>query len=117
MGWWSFELNMDSHVPTEINHTKSLGTVRITWDDGHIGEYSEEYLRGFCPCALCQGHGAQRRFIPVPGAKLMNIRAVGNYAIDLQWHDGHGTGIYTFDYLRALCPCQSCAVERSESGT
>jgi DUF971 family protein len=116
MGWWSFELRTDSYFPTEINHVKAEKTVRITWDDGHVGDYSEEYLRGYCPCALCQGHGAQRRFLPVPDAKLMDIRAVGNYAIDLRWQDGHSTGIYTFDYLRALCPCQSCTGERSESG-
>ncbi len=49
--------------PTEINHVKARGVVRITWDDGHIGEYNEPYLRGYCPCAMCQGHGSQRQFI------------------------------------------------------
>jgi DUF971 family protein len=95
-------------VPTEINHIKSRAVVRITWDDGHAGEYAETYLRGYCPCALCQGHGAQRRFIDVPDAKLTGIAGVGNYAIELFWHDGHSTGIYTFDYLRSLCPCSHC---------
>jgi len=56
--------------PVEINHIKSEGVVRITWDDGHVGEYAQEYLRGYCPCALCQGHGAQRKFISVPEARL-----------------------------------------------
>jgi DUF971 family protein len=88
---------MDAFLPIEIEHRKSAGTVRITWDDGHVGDYSEDYLRGYCPCALCQGHGAQRRFNAVPGAKLIEIRGVGNYAIDLRWQDGHSTGIYTFD--------------------
>ena len=68
---------MELHYPTELNHIKAKGIVRITWDDGHVGEYSEEYLRGYCPCALCQGHGSQRRFVSVPGAKLQEIRAVG----------------------------------------
>src|SRR4029434_7085983 len=73
--------------PTEINHIKARGLVRITWDDGHVGEYEQEYLRGYCPCALCQGHGAQRRFVDTPGATLEEIRGVGNYAIDLRWND------------------------------
>jgi DUF971 family protein len=94
--------------PTEIHHTKSNRAVRVTWDDGHVGEYDEGYLRGYCPCALCQGHGAQTRFIDVPDAKLVEIRTVGNYAIELRWQDGHSTGIYTFDYLRSLCPCSDC---------
>jgi len=98
------------HVPVEINHVKTQGIVRITWDDGHVGEYPVEYLRGYCPCALCQGHGAaaERKFVSVPGSILDEIRAVGNYAIEFRWHDGHSTGIYTFDYLRSLCPCSVC---------
>ena len=83
--------------------------MRVTWDDGHVGEYEQEYLRGYCPCALCQGHGAQVRFVTTPGAVLDGIRGVGNYAIELHWQDGHCTGIYTFDYLRKLCPCNACA--------
>jgi DUF971 family protein len=101
--------------PTEIHHVKSRGVVRITWDDGHVGEYEERYLRGFCPCAMCQGHGAQTRFIEVPGATLLGIRGVGNYAVELRWQDGHSTGIYTFDYLRALCPCEACRAGRSNA--
>ena len=99
---------MEPHYLTEINHVKTSGLVRMKWDDGHVGEYSEEYLRGYCPCALCQGHGAQRRFVSVPGATLQEIRTVGNYAIEFRWRDGHSTGIYTYDYLRALCPCSVC---------
>lgn len=94
--------------PTEINHIKSRQIVRIIWDDGHAGEYEEVYLRGCCPCALCQGHGAQRRYVDVPDARLVEIVPVGNYAVEMHWHDGHSTGIYTFDYLRALCPCPAC---------
>jgi len=78
-------------LPVEINHIKSEGVVRITWDDGHVGEYAQEYLRGYCPCALCQGHGAQRKFISVPEARLQDICAVGNYAVEFRWQDGHST--------------------------
>jgi len=105
---------MAAHYPTELNHVKAGAIVRITWDDGHVGEYPEDYLRGYCPCALCQGHGATRRFIAVPDAKLIAIGAVGNYAIEFRWHDGHSTGIYSYDYLRALCPCPACARQGTE---
>ena len=102
---------MAAHYPTEINHVKASA---ITWDDSHVGEYPEDYLRGYCPCALCQGHGTTRQFIAVPDAKLVGIGAVGNYAIEFRWHDGHSTGIYTYDYLRALCPCTACATRQLE---
>lgn len=82
--------------------------MRVTWDDGHVGDYSRQYLRGYCPCALCQGHGAEVKFVAGADANLAEIGAVGNYAIQFQWEDGHNTGIYTFDYLRSLCPCAEC---------
>lgn len=104
---------MEPNFPTEINHVKANQVVRITWDDGHAGEYAEAYLRGWCPCALCQGHGPQRRFIDVPEAQLVGIQPVGNYAIEFRWRDGHSTGIYTYDYLRALCPCSLCKNDRT----
>ena len=99
---------MASPIPVEINHRKEKGVVRVTWEDGHVGEYGCGYLRGYCPCALCQGHGAKIKFIEVPDAKLAEISAVGNYAIQFTWQDGHNTGIYTFDYLKSLCPCPEC---------
>jgi hypothetical protein len=36
---------------------------------------------------------------------------VGNYALAFAWSDGHSTGIYTFEYLRKLCPCPQCLPE------
>jgi DUF971 family protein len=52
-----------------------------------------------------------------PGAILEGIRGVGNYAVELHWQDGHNTGIFTFDYLRSLCPCSTCAVARGEKSS
>lgn len=33
-----------------------------------------------------------------------SINMIGNYAMQPIWDDGHSTGIYTWDYLRHLCP-------------
>jgi DUF971 family protein len=33
---------------------------------------------------------------------------VGAYGLRVQWSDGHGTGIYTFERLLATCPCARC---------
>jgi DUF971 family protein len=100
---------MEKPVPVEIHHMKEKGIVRITWSDGHVGDYPRQYLRGYCPCALCQGHDAAKvKYIEAPDAGIAEIGAVGNYAIQFQWGDGHNTGIYTFDHLRSLCPCAQC---------
>jgi DUF971 family protein len=45
---------------------------------------------------------------------LIDIRAIGNYAIEFHWQDGHSTGIYTYEYLRTLCPCSECGAKDSQ---
>ena len=105
---------MGKYAPVEINHVKAQRLVRITWDDDHVGDYPLEHLRGYCPCALCQGHDAAlgKKFIAVPGVGLQDIQPVGNYAVEFHWQDGHSTGIYSYDYLRSLCPCAACGSEQ-----
>jgi DUF971 family protein len=36
------------------------------------------------------------------------LQLVGNYAMRVEWSDGHGTGIYTWEFLREICPCEQC---------
>jgi DUF971 family protein len=84
------------------------GGVRIAWSDGHLSDYSYAYLRGWCPCAMCQGHGGERRFIRAVDPQLRRIEPVGNYALTFTWSDGHETGIYSYAYLREICPCEAC---------
>jgi DUF971 family protein len=109
----------DSHAtarPTEVRRLPDEGRLRITWSDGHVGEYDYEYLRGYCPCAACQGHTNEAiRFHSPPegaggegGLYPESIQPVGNYALSFHWSDGHDTGIYRFDFLRRICPCDGC---------
>lgn len=76
--------------------------LRVLWDDDALCDYPFSHLRGWCPCAVCQGHGGERRFVEVEDPQLVSIDMVGNYAVNPTWADGHETGIYTFDYLRSL---------------
>ena len=41
----------------------------------------------------------------------LHVEPVGNYALNFRWSDGHSTGIYTFEYLRKICPCSQCLPE------
>jgi ATP-binding protein involved in chromosome partitioning len=45
--------------------------------------------------------------VPIDVAPL-RIALVGAYAVRIDWSDGHSTGIYTYEYLRSLCPCERC---------
>jgi len=86
--------------------------TELTWNDGHFGSYPSWYLREKCPCALCiDEFTGEPRVEPgsIPASlERMSVTAVGNYALQFTWSDGHGTGIYTFEYLRRLCPCREC---------
>ena len=42
----------------------------------------------------------------------VTISLVGAYAIKIDWSDGHNTGIYAFDTLFAICPCEDCITRR-----
>ena len=46
-----------------------------------------------------------------PKLTAKSAHAVGNYALQIDFNDGHATGIFSFDYLRTICPCQECARE------
>lgn len=95
-------------APTDVVHGGAHGRVRITWTDGHESEYPVSYLRGWCPCAECQGHGGTRRFVETENPAIASWELVGRYAICFHWEDGHATGIYSYAYLRELCACTEC---------
>ncbi|MFO0547853.1 MAG: DUF971 domain-containing protein [Polyangiaceae bacterium] len=82
--------------------------MEITWADGHRSPIPHEILRGYCPCAHCQGHGADIKYVAGGDLDLRDIEQVGNYGLSLRWGDQHDTGIYSFRYLRALCQCDEC---------
>ena len=92
-------------VPTEITRANQHD-VRIRWQDGHDSVYPARALRLACPCAGCVDEmtGAIRilpTHIP-PDVHPVTISVVGRYAITIHWSDGHHTGIYTFERLRAM---------------
>jgi len=94
--------------PVEVRRLAEENQLKLTWSDGHVSFYPLPYLRGWCPCAVCQGHGGERRYVPAENTELTNVSVVGRYALGLRWGDGHDTGIYSYDYLRQLCPCGDC---------
>ena len=90
--------------------------LAVVWDDGHESYYKLEFLRQRCPCAGCSGEGdirgkvykaPPRPFTP-QSFELTQLTPVGGYAIQPLWKDGHGSGIYSYEYLRSLCQCDEC---------
>jgi DUF971 family protein len=94
---------MKQHAPpTKISAPHGARELELWWSDGARRLYPHEILRGYCPCAGCQGHSGSIRFVPGGNQELRAIDQVGNYALSLTWGDGHSSGIYSFAYLRAL---------------
>jgi DUF971 family protein len=114
------------HDPEHIAISKSKG-IDIDWNDGHHSSYPAAWLRDECPCASCTGsHGTPpqktdysapknpfQMYKPAP--KMLEIEPIGNYALKIQWNDGHSSGIYSWDHLRSICPCPECQATRSAS--
>jgi len=101
--------------PEHIAISRSNG-IKIDWKDGHHSEYGLALLREKCPCATCTGaHGtppaqpASPFQMYKPTLKMLSVEPVGNYAIRINWSDGHNSGIYSFDHFRDICPCSACA--------
>lgn len=95
---------------TEIRRVPEQESFRMQWSDGHSADLPYQLVRGYCPCAGCQGHGDGKvTFKPSTATvRPTTIEPVGNYAISIAWSDGHAAGIFRFDYLRAICPCPAC---------
>lgn len=86
--------------------------LEITWNDGHVSRYPVVHLRRSCRCASCIDEWTGKRLLAhdsiAEDVKPLNLKPVGNYAIHFEWSDGHSSGIYSFDHLRAICPCAEC---------
>ncbi|MGA8038242.1 MAG: DUF971 domain-containing protein [Candidatus Acidiferrales bacterium] len=104
--------------PTSVKVKVSTGEgVEITWSDQHTSQYSFPYLRDHCPCAMCNDErekkaqgGQAAAVLPMykPRVTANSASSVGNYAIQIQFSDSHATGIYSFEHLREICPCDDC---------
>jgi len=95
--------------PTNI---QQIGNeLAIHWNDGTESYFGLQFLRRACPCAVCGGEpdvlgnimsrGGGMTYSP-ESFELVGFEIIGGYAVQPRWRDGHGTGIYSFQYLRRL---------------
>lgn len=90
--------------PTDIQLHQKSRILEISFDDGKTFELSCEMLRVYSPSAEVRGHGPGQEKLQL-GKENVNINAieaVGNYAIKLDFDDGHNTGIYSWETLYQL---------------
>ncbi len=105
---------MNAIIPTDITLNHKSNELLIEWSDGLQCQYPLSALRLACPCAECRGghenmgqHNDPENLLDLVSDQVYTVQhleIVGNYALQFQWSDGHSSGIYTWDYLRRLCP-------------
>jgi len=97
--------------PVGMNLRLRDQVLEITWADGVRSRFPLSFLRKHCPCASCrtERQNESPAALPVlnPGAGgqtpvVVGGNIVGNYALQLEWSDGHNTGIFDFRLLRSL---------------
>jgi DUF971 family protein len=84
--------------------------LAIVWADGREDYLPFEMLRRNCPCAMCRGerdllgnvYRGPNRPLTERSFQLVSHRAVGGYAIQITWADGHNDGIYSYETLRRM---------------
>ena len=103
--------------------------LEIDWSDGHKSAWTFAWLRDACPCATCndertkegrkigQPKSKSGDLLPMytPPARPASAQAVGRYALQFNWQDGHTAGIYSWDFLRRACNCPECKFAAGET--
>ncbi len=99
-------------APADIKARLPARTLEVLWSDAHAAVFPFKYLRCHCGCAECVDERSGVRILDptaVPDdVHIEDMSLVGHYAIQFQWSDGHGTGIYSWDLLQQICPCPRC---------
>lgn len=94
----------------------------IDWSDGHRSAHTWQHLRANCPCAGCRGEASKpadpfriltaKELEQTSPMRAVEFAPIGHYAYKIVWNDGHDTGIYTLENLRALCQCPLCSNQK-----
>jgi DUF971 family protein len=90
--------------PTDIKLRTRSRVLEVAFENGVRYELPFEYLRVFSPSAEVRGHGPGEETLQLGkhDVRITAVRPVGNYAVQLEFDDGHNSGLYTWAYLEEL---------------
>ncbi|MEM7626995.1 MAG: DUF971 domain-containing protein [Planctomycetota bacterium] len=104
----------ESAVPVDLDLKKDRA-LTVKWDDGRVSVYPIDYLRKMSPSAEAKALREEMAKNPLTvlpasaaggGETLTATGAelIGNYALRVEFSDGHRTGLFTWAYLREIDP-------------
>ena len=103
----TFAMTSPVCVPIDLQARRDQGVLRVAWAD-RTHEFPLRELRGQCECAQCVNEWTGERILDpatIPAdIAIKAMELVGNYALRVRWSDGHDSGLFTWERLRALLP-------------
>jgi DUF971 family protein len=109
-------LTANSLQPTAITVHQESHVLEVGFDDGTLFRIPFELMRVYSPSAEVQGHGPGQEVLQT-GKRHVGIEAleaVGNYAVQPTFSDGHSSGIFSWEYLHHLGTEQGALWKRYE---
>lgn len=90
--------------------------LEIGFDDGNLFRIPFELMRVYSPSAEVQGHGPGQEVLQTGkrDVGIDSLEAVGNYAVQPTFSDGHSSGIFSWEYLHYLGSQQEALFKRYE---
>ena len=89
--------------PVALRLSQCKRMLEIEWPGGTIIVFRSAALRQGCRCAECVAQRRRGEILSVPpDVSLTDIVPFGPSAVRLTFSDGHGRGIFPFQYLREL---------------
>jgi DUF971 family protein len=97
-------LNSTSARPTALTLHQASRVLEIAFDDGAHFRIPFELMRIYSPSAEVQGHGPGQEVLQTGKREvgILDLVAVGHYAVQPSFSDGHDTGIFSWALLYSL---------------
>lgn len=110
-------LHRNTPQPIEITLHGTSRAMEIAFNDGSRFRIPFELMRVYSPSAEVQGHGPGQEVLQTGKREVsvVDLKPVGNYAVQPVFSDGHDTGIYSWDLLYRLGADQASLWARYEA--
>lgn len=97
-------LDKNSPTPTDITVHQQSRQLEVGFSDGARFRIPFELMRVYSPSAEVKGHGPGQETLQHGKREvgIVSISAVGHYAVQPVFSDGHDSGLFSWDYLYEL---------------
>ncbi|MCG8621593.1 MAG: gamma-butyrobetaine hydroxylase-like domain-containing protein [Proteobacteria bacterium] len=93
------KLETEAAWPKTITLSEDKALLQVSFSDGYACALAAELLRVEAPSADVQGYGDKQTPAGKRKVTITGVEPVGQYAIRLQFSDGHNTGLFTWETL------------------